>query len=60
MAEKLDNQVTFNTHSKKKEKGTEETDVLDTIITSLAELLEEKRIITQEEWEQRVKKNMKS
>ena len=34
---------------KKKEKGTEGTDVLDTMITSLAELLEEKGIITQAE-----------
>ena len=30
------------------------------MITPLAELLEEKGIITHEGWEQRVKKNMKS
>jgi hypothetical protein len=45
---------------KKKEKGTEETDVLDAMITSLAELLEEKGVITQAEWEQRIKKNLKT
>jgi hypothetical protein len=37
-----------------------ELDVVDAMITSLAELLEEKGIITQEEWEQRIKKNLKS
>lgn len=36
----------------------DEVDVLDTMITSLAELLEEKGVITQEEWEQRIKKNL--
>jgi hypothetical protein len=46
---------------KKKEKTrTEETDVLDAMITSLAELLEEKGVITQEEWEQKIKKNLKA
>jgi hypothetical protein len=34
--------------------------VLDALITSLAELLEEKGVITQEEWEQRIKKNLKA
>jgi hypothetical protein len=38
----------------------DETDVLDTMITSLAELLEDKGFVTQEEWEQKVKKNLKS
>ncbi len=38
----------------------DEADVLDTMITSLAELLEDKGVITQEEWEQKVKKNLKS
>jgi hypothetical protein len=33
---------------------------LDTMITSLAELLEDKGIITQEEWEQKIKKNLES
>ncbi len=37
----------------------EDTEVLDTMITSLAELLEEKGLITQEEWEQKIKKNLK-
>jgi len=37
----------------------DEVDVLDTMITSLAELLEDKGIITQEEWEQKIKKNLK-
>ena len=34
-------------------------DALDTMITSLAELLEDKGIITQDEWEQKIKKNLK-
>jgi hypothetical protein len=37
----------------------EDTEVLDIMITSLAELLEEKGITTQEEWEQKIKKNLK-
>ena len=37
-----------------------EPDLLDAMITSLAELLEEKGVITQEEWEQRIKKNLGS
>jgi mannitol/fructose-specific phosphotransferase system IIA component (Ntr-type) len=32
---------------------------MDTMITSLAELLEEKGVITQEEREQRIKKRLK-
>ncbi|MDA4128648.1 MAG: hypothetical protein OK422_04255 [Thaumarchaeota archaeon] len=47
-----------NTPKKSKAKH-DETDVLDTMITSLAELLEEKGVITQEEWEQRIKKNLR-
>jgi len=31
-----------------------EPDLLDAMITSLAELLEEKGLITEEEWEQRI------
>ncbi len=38
----------------------DEIDILDTMITSLADLLEEKGVITQEEWEQRIKKRMKT
>ena len=45
----------------KKSKDKEhEIDVLGTMITSLAEVLEDKGVITQEEWEQRIKKNLKS
>jgi len=43
-----------------KKAKTDETDVLDTMITSLAELLEEKGVITQTEWEQKIKRNLKS
>ena len=45
--------------SKKKVKAADDADVLDTMITSLAELLEEKGIITQEEWEQKIQKNLR-
>lgn len=38
----------------------DETDVLDTMITSLAELLEDKGLITQEEWERKIEKNLRS
>jgi len=38
----------------------DEADVLDTMITSLAELLEEKGVTTQDEWEQKIQKNLKS
>lgn len=45
----------------KKSKDKEgEVDLLDTMITSLAELLDEKGVVSQEEWEQRIKKNLKS
>jgi len=37
----------------------DEVNILDTMITSLAELLEEKGVITQEEWENKIKKNLK-
>jgi hypothetical protein len=37
-----------------------EPDPLDAMITSLAERLEGKGVITQEEWEQRIKKNLES
>jgi hypothetical protein len=37
----------------------EEIDILDTMLTSPVDLLEEKGLITQEEWEQRIKKNLK-
>ena len=45
---------------KKSKAKDDETDVLDTMITSLAELLEEKGLITHEEWERKIEKNLKS
>lgn len=36
----------------------EEIDLLDTMLSSLVELLEEKGIITQEEWEKRIKERV--
>jgi hypothetical protein len=44
---------------KKAKVKADEANVLDTMITSLAELLEEKGVITQEEWEQKIQKNLK-
>jgi len=37
---------------------TEEIDLLDTMITSLVELLEKKGIITQQEWEKHIKERI--
>jgi UDP-3-O-acyl-N-acetylglucosamine deacetylase len=37
----------------------EEIDLLDTMLSSLVELLEEKGIITQEEYERRIKEKVK-
>ena len=36
----------------------EEIDLLDTMLSSLVELLEEKGILTQEEWENRIKERV--
>ena len=36
----------------------EEVDLLDTMLSSLVELLEEKGIVTQEEWEKHIKKRV--
>jgi hypothetical protein len=36
----------------------EEIDLLDTMLTSLVELLEEKGVVTQEEWEKRIKERV--
>lgn len=36
----------------------EEIDLLDTMLSSLVELLEEKGIVTQEEWEKRIKERV--
>jgi hypothetical protein len=41
--------------NKPKRELAEEVDLLDTMLSSLVELLEEKRILTQKEWENRVK-----
>jgi len=38
---------------------TEEVDLLDTMLTSLVELLEEKGVISQHEWEKRIKERVK-
>lgn len=35
---------------------TEEVDLLDTMLTSLVEILEEKGVITQKKWEKRIKR----
>lgn len=37
----------------------DEIDLLDTMLTSLVELLEQKGVVTQEEWEKQIKKNVK-
>lgn len=37
----------------------EEITILDTMITTLVDLLEEKGMITNEEWEKRLKQNIK-
>jgi len=41
-----------------KREVTEEIDLLDTMLSSLVELLEEKGIITQEEYEKRIKEKV--
>ena len=38
----------------------EELDLMDDMLTSLVELLEEKGFITQKEWEERIKKRIES
>ena len=43
---------------KTKQELEEEVELLDTMLTSLVELLEEKGIVTQQEWEKRIKKNV--
>lgn len=45
--------------NKPKRQLAEEVDLLDTMLSSLVDLLEEKGILTQEEWEKRIKKNVK-
>jgi len=36
----------------------EEIDLLDTMLSSLVELLEEKGVVTQQEWEKRIKERV--
>ena len=36
----------------------EEVDLLDTMLSSLVELLEEKGVLTREEWEKRIKQRV--
>jgi len=45
--------------AKVKREISEEIDLLDTMLSSLVELLEEKGIITQEEYERRIKEKVK-
>jgi hypothetical protein len=42
-------------NKKLKRELAEEVDLLDTMLTSLVELLEEKGIVSQDEWEKRIK-----
>jgi DNA-binding MarR family transcriptional regulator len=46
-------------NKKPKRELAEEIDLLDTMITSLVEILEEKGIVTQQEWEKRIKEKTK-
>jgi DNA-binding HxlR family transcriptional regulator len=45
-------------NKKVKRELAEEVDLLDTMLSSLVELLEEKGIVTQEEWEKRIKEGV--
>lgn len=45
-----------NKHAKRE--LAEEVDLLDTMLSSLVELLEEKGVLTQEEWEKRIKERV--
>jgi DNA-binding HxlR family transcriptional regulator len=44
---------------KTKKELAEEIKMLDTMLSSLVELLEEKGIVTQEEWERRIKERVR-
>jgi UDP-3-O-acyl-N-acetylglucosamine deacetylase len=44
---------------KPKRELAEEIDLLDTSLSSLVELLEEKGVVTQQEWEKRIKERVK-
>lgn len=45
--------------NKPKRELAEEVDLLDTMLSSLVELLEEKRMITEQEYEKKVKEKVK-
>jgi DNA-binding HxlR family transcriptional regulator len=45
-------------NEKAKRELAEEVDLLDTMLSSLVELLEEKGIVTQKEWEKRIKERV--
>ncbi len=45
--------------NKLKRELAEEIDLLDTMLSSLVEILEEKGVLTQEEWEKRIKKQVR-
>lgn len=49
----------MNYVNKTKKELEEEVALLDTMLSSLVELLEEKKILTQADWEKRIKKNVK-
>ena len=44
--------------NKPKRELAEEIDLLDTMLSSLVEILEEKGVLTQEEWEKQIKKRV--
>lgn len=44
--------------NKPKRELAEEVDLLDTMLSSLVELLENKGVLTQEEWEKQIKKRV--
>lgn len=46
------------TKSRTKKELSEEVDLLDTMITNLIDMLEEKGILTRAEWEKRLKENI--
>jgi hypothetical protein len=45
--------------NKTKNELAEEVELLDTMLSSLVELLEEKGVVTQAEWEKRIKERVK-
>jgi len=48
----------LNKVKKSRQELAEEVELLDTMISSLVELLEEKGIVTQKEWEKRIKEKV--